>query len=198
MDSSLYCTLLRGNSLSTIFLQICVRFGRKRRKKVGRSSVADRSDDDSNEPGVNHFRSRRRNRGGRRWAVDRPPSENGRRLAFYIRFRAKIGVFTKIRRGERGNGRCAYNIYIGLERNEKAYFKLDRLTRWRLDFRAPRSNDDERARYRRIRQRESGQFPQRGSERSIFGELWNWWKSRDRVEIAILRVHHSTRQSFFG
>lgn len=36
-------------------------------------------------------------------------------------------------------------IYIGLERNEQAYFKLDRLTRWRLDFRAPRSNDDERA-----------------------------------------------------
>lgn len=100
MDSSLYCTLLRGNSLSTIFLQICVRFGRKRRKKVGRSSVADRSDDDSNEPGVNHFRSRRRNRGGRRWAVDRPPSENGWMPAFYIRFRAKIGVFTKIR--ERG------------------------------------------------------------------------------------------------
>lgn len=100
--------------------------------------------------------------------------------------------------GEKGNGRCAHNIYIGLERNEKAYFKLDRLTRWRLDFRAPRSNDDERARYRRIRQRESGQFPQRGSERSIFGELWNWWKSRDRVEIAILRVRHSTRQSFFG
>lgn len=54
----------------------------------------------------------------------------------------------KIRAGRgRGNGEhvVARYIYIGLERNEKAYFKSDRLTRWRLDFRAPRSNDDERA-----------------------------------------------------
>lgn len=38
-------------------------------------------------------------------------------------------------------------IFTSAERNEteKAYFKLDRLTRRRLDFRAPRSNDDKRA-----------------------------------------------------